>query len=133
MLRAVASLDKQLDLPFWPAAFINENGGRTILLLIPLLSIIVPLVRILPMIYDWTVRRRLYYWYRQLKTLEDSLEHPPASDKSGQLRDELDRIDRAVAKIRVPIYFSDRLYDLRGHIELVRRRLIPRDVKAAAE
>ena len=38
---------------------------------------------------------------------------------------ELDRIDQAVRRIRVPLNFSDQLYDLRGHIDLVRQRLLP--------
>jgi hypothetical protein len=40
---------------------------------------------------------------------------------------ELDDIDRAVATIKVPLYLSDQLYDLRGHIDLVRQRLAERE------
>jgi hypothetical protein len=36
---------------------------------------------------------------------------------------ELDRIDAAVSRASVPLPFSDQLYDLRAHIDLVRRRL----------
>ncbi len=133
LLRTVAPLNKQLGLPFWPAAFINANAARSILLIIPLLSIIVPLIRIFPMLYNWSVRRRLLHWYRQLKTLENTLDHPPTPDQVAQKLHELERIDRAVSKIRVPLYFSDRLYDLRGHIDLVRQRLAPLGRKIAAE
>jgi uncharacterized protein len=133
LLRSIAPLAKQLDLPFWPAAFINANAGRSILLLIPLLSIILPLMRLLPMLYNWNIRRRLLHWYRELKTLEDTIEDPPTPDQLTQKRYDLDRIDRAVSKIRVPLYFSDRLYDLRGHVDLVRQRLTPQGLKIAAE
>lgn len=133
LLRLLAPLTKQLNLPFWPAAVISENAGKSILLLIPLLSIIVPLVRLLPAIYNWTLRRRLLYWYRQLKVLEDTIKYPATSDHLSEKRHELDRIDRAVSKIRVPLYFADRLYDLRGHIGIVRQRLDPESASAAAE
>jgi hypothetical protein len=133
LLRILAPLNKQLHLPFWLAAFISENAGRSILLLIPLLSIIVPLIRLLPTIYNWSMRRRLLYWYRQLKALEETIGDTPSSAHLLEKRDELDRIDRAVSKIRVPLYFSDRLYDLRGHINIVRQRLSPQTLRAAAE
>jgi hypothetical protein len=40
-----------------------------------------------------------------------------------------------VRRIRVPLAFSDQLYDLRGHINLVRQRLLASDVlsRRAAE
>jgi uncharacterized protein len=133
LLRNVATLNKQLDLPFWPAAFVDANAARSILLIIPLLSILLPLMRLLPMIYNWRIRRRLLYWYRQLKTLEDTIGESPTHDQLSQKRHDLERIDRAVSKIRVPLYFSDRLYDLRGHIDLVRQRLMPQGLKIAAE
>jgi hypothetical protein len=133
LLRVLAPLNKEFNLPFWLAAVISENAGRSILLLIPVLSIIVPLVRLLPTIYNWSIRRRLLYWYRQLKALEDTIEDAPSLDHLSEKREELDRIDRAVSKIRVPLYFSDRLYDLRGHIDIVRQRLGPQTLRAAAE
>ena len=133
LLRSIAPLNKQLNLPFWPAAFVNANAARSILLLIPLLSIILPLMRLLPMIYNWSMRRRLLYWYRELKTLEDTIEDPPTPDQLYQKRSDLERIDRAVSKMRVPLYISDQLYHLRGHIDLVRRRLTPQGLKIAAE
>ena len=36
---------------------------------------------------------------------------------------EIERIDSAVSKIKVPLAYSDQYYDLRQHIELVRQRL----------
>jgi len=133
LLRLLAPLNKRLHLPFWLSAAVSENAGASILLLIPLLSIIVPLIRLLPAIYNWSVRRRLLYWYRQLKALEDTIGDAPSLDHLLEKRGELDRIDRAVSKIRVPLYFSDRLYDLRGHIDIVRQRLSPQTLRAAAE
>ncbi|HEY3254568.1 MAG TPA: hypothetical protein VGJ91_11490, partial [Polyangiaceae bacterium] len=36
---------------------------------------------------------------------------------------ELDRVESAVDDIPIPLAFSDKLYELRQHIEVVRRRL----------
>src|SRR5262249_50371713 len=41
LLRATAQMNTTLGFPFWPAAFLNEHGTQTLLLLIPLLSILV--------------------------------------------------------------------------------------------
>ena len=135
LLRGIAPLNHNLGLPFWPAAFAHQHGTQAVLLLIPLLSIILPLMRLLPMLYTWSMRRRLIYWYRQLKVLESSLEGHVTLHHVEQKQAELDRIDTAVSRMRVPDNFSNQLYDLRGHIDLVRQRLLPRaaPLRVAAE
>jgi hypothetical protein len=122
LLRATAQMNAMLGLPFWPAAFLNEHGTHTVLLLIPLISILVPLFHYLPILYKWSVRRRLLAWYRQLKALELSIETDPDAHVAEK-QAALDRIDAAVTRIRVPLPFLDQSYDLRSHIDLVRRRL----------
>ena len=135
LLRTVAPMNKALGIPFWVTAYLHKHGTATILLLIPILSILLPLIRILPSLYAWTVRRRLYVWYRQMKTLENQLDHHPTVEQLAEARIELDRLDRAVSRVRVPVNFSDQFYDLRGHIDFIRRRLEPRgvEIQAAAE
>ena len=125
-----------MKLPFWPAALINEHGTHAALLAIPLLSILVPLFHYLPMLYKWTIRRRLLAWYRRLKALETSLERDPSNAHLAAKQAELERIDAAVRRIRVPLPFSEQIYDLRGHIDFVRRRLetkAPAPRRVAAE
>jgi TRAP-type uncharacterized transport system substrate-binding protein len=126
LLRSFAPMAQSLGLPFWVTAFASEHGARTVLLLIPILSILVPLMRILPILYNWMQRRSLLYWYRQLKTLEHNIDIEPTENHIAEKQAELERIDAAVSRIRVPLYFSNQLYDLRSHIDLVRRRLTPR-------
>ena len=123
LLRTTAQMNAVLGLPFWPAAFVNEHGTQTILVLIPLLSILVPLFHYLPLLYKWSVRRRLLAWYRQLRALESALDGAARDDALAAKQAALDRIDAAVSRIRIPLPFSDQIYDLRSHIDLVRRRL----------
>jgi hypothetical protein len=61
--------------------------------------------------------------YQQLKALEASIGSAPTPAELSEKLRELDQIDAAVSRISVPLPFSDQLYDLRGHIDLVRRRL----------
>jgi TRAP-type uncharacterized transport system substrate-binding protein len=124
LLRTLAPLAKSMGVNFWVPAFAHVNGSRMILLLIPLLSVLLPLTRILPSAYNWSIRRRLLYWYRQLKAIEATIVPNGGDDHVGEKLHELDRIDHAIQRIRVPLAFSDQLYDLRGHVNLVRQRLV---------
>lgn len=121
-LRLVAPIVNRFGLPFHYTAFISTHASKLVLL-IPLLAVLWPLTRALPLVYVWTVRRRLVYWYRQLKLLERRMDAPGMRYDLAALQTDIERIDTAVRRIRVPNFFSNQLYDLRGHIELVRQRL----------
>ena len=136
VLRSLAPLNARLGIPFWVTAYVHKHGTSTVLLLIPILSILLPLMRLLPQIYTWTVKRRLYSWYRQMKALEARLDQKPSVEQVAEAYEELERIDRAVSRIRVPVNYSDQFYNLRSHIDVIRLRLQPRSapiIAAAAE
>ncbi|MCB1504901.1 MAG: TAXI family TRAP transporter solute-binding subunit [Hyphomicrobiaceae bacterium] len=109
----------QRFLPFWLASLIE----RMIIMIVPIATILIPLVKIGPMIYEWRIRSRLLYWYGQLKGLERRLGSGAAPPNIGELRGEIERIEEAVSTIPVPLHYSDRQYELRAAIDLVRQRL----------
>ena len=134
LLRFLAPLNTRMGIPFSYTAFINSYAAQVLLILIPLLAVAVPLSKAIPAIYVWNVRRKLIYWYRQLKNLEKSLDSRGAKYDLDTHQTELERIDGAVRRIRVPNFFSNELYDLRMHIDLVRQRLSVRpNLQMAAE
>lgn len=134
LLRFLAPLNTRFGVPFSYTAFVNSYAAQVVLILIPLLAVILPLAKALPALYTWNVRRRLIYWYRQLKALERSLDSRGAKYDPDAHHAELERIDGAVRRIRVPNFFSNELYDLRMHIDLVRQRLTGRpNLQMAAE
>jgi len=53
-------------LPFWMATL----AGRSIILLIPIFGVLLPLLRLLPHLYDWMMRSRALRLYRHLRSLE---------------------------------------------------------------
>lgn len=118
--------------PFSLAAWIDEHAGTLVLSLIPLLGILIPLMRAVPALYNWSVRRRILYWYRRLHVLESRLDREERARDGAVSTPEIDKIDTAVARIRVPLNYSDQYYDLRQHIELVRQRLASRTNGARA-
>jgi TRAP-type uncharacterized transport system substrate-binding protein len=134
LLRHLAPLNARAGVPFSFTAFVNSYAAQVLLVLLPLLAVAVPVSKAVPAIYVWNVRRKLIYWYRQLKALEKSLDSRGAKYDAATHQAELERIDGAVRRIRVPSYFSNELYDLRLHIDLVRQRLAGRpNLQMAAE
>lgn len=112
----------QRYLPFWVATMID----RLMVSFVVLLPLLIPLLRFAPQIYGWRMRRRIVTWYGQLRRVEAAARNTSgAEQRDAQLR-ELDRIDTAVQGIPVPVDFADRLYQLREHIDIVRRKVAAR-------
>ena len=106
-------------LPFGIAAFVD----RTILIMIPVAIILIPLIRSIPWLYSWRHRRKLYRWYRELKTLElDVMKSREPEDISGY-HEKIDRIEASINRISVPLAFFGEVYRLQEHIDLVRGKL----------
>jgi TRAP transporter TAXI family solute receptor len=109
----------QRYLPFWLANLID----RMWVALFTIIAALIPLSRIVPPLYQFRVRRRIFRWYRQLRGVEAQV--ADASAPRADLIAELDRLDARASKITVPLSYADELYNLRSHIALVRARLSP--------
>jgi hypothetical protein len=109
-------------LPLW----FTVHAQRAIAAAVTAIAIGFPLFRYLPLVYRWTRRRRLLYWYDRLKSLEGSLDSTVTERDLLEKQSEVDSIEDAVSRIRLPLSLADQLYDLRGHIEIVRRRIASR-------
>jgi hypothetical protein len=121
-LRVLAPVNQKMGIPFSATVFAWTHAA-TLVLLIPILAVLLPVMRALPAIYAWNVRRKLVYWYRQLNSVEKSLDSREVEYDMVAAQDEVERIEAGVRRIHLPHYFSDQLYDLRSHIDLVRQRL----------
>ncbi|WP_144185989.1 TAXI family TRAP transporter solute-binding subunit [Elioraea rosea] len=108
-------------LPFWVAVTIE----RTWVLIIPLLTILIPLSRIAPPLFRWQIERKIYRWYRDVRTVEHAFEEGEAARETLLYR--LDRVADRVSSTHVPLSYARALYDLRQHIEFVRGRIAGTD------
>ena len=106
----------QRQLPFWLAALLD----RLLVLLIPVIGVIYPLVRFLPLVYASTMKHRIYRLYGELRLLEKDLRDRRTGQGLGDLNERLDRIEDKANHIKVPATYANRLYNLRGHIVQVR-------------
>ena len=92
---------------------------RTWVLLIPLITLSIPLIRIAPPLYRWRVRRKIYVWYRELRDLEQKGRHSDSRAEREAVLQELADIQAETGSIEVPLSYTDDLYRLRNHIAFV--------------
>jgi NMT1-like family len=108
----------QRYLSFWMANLIE----RMWVALGIIIAILLPLSRILPPLYQFRVRSRIFRWYAQLREIENR--DTSSGDASKSLLDELNALDTRVEKIKIPLSYADELYALRNNIHLVRKKLL---------
>jgi hypothetical protein len=108
----------QRYLSFWMANLID----RMWVALGIIIAILLPLSRILPPLYQFRVRSRIFRWYAQLREIENR--DISSGDASKSLLDELNALDTRVEKIKIPLSYADELYALRNNIHLVRKKLL---------
>ncbi len=107
----------QQYLPFWLANLID----RMWVVLASIIVILIPLSRIVPPLYEFRIRSRVFRWYRQLREIEDAAALNVAGN--AELLPKLDQLEHRVERISVPLSYAEELYALRGHIDLVRKKL----------
>ncbi|MEO0956778.1 MAG: TAXI family TRAP transporter solute-binding subunit [Pseudomonadota bacterium] len=101
--------------PFGVANFLD----RTWVMLIPLITLAIPLGRAAPPIYRWRVRRRIYVWYSDLRDLERRGRAAKSDEEKGKIADALTKLQTDAGKVEVPLSYTDDLYRLRNHITFV--------------
>ena len=109
----------QRYLPYWLAAWFD----RFILLVIPIIAFILPLIRVVPGMYHWRLRSRIYQRYGELKFLETQIKPDTGKLEVNELLRRLDLIEDRVNRMRMPKNFAEYIYSLKGHIQYVRDRL----------
>jgi hypothetical protein len=119
-------------MPFWIAALV----GRLLVILIPLIGVLYPLMRFMPAVYDWSMRRKITRIYGELRFLEAEMDTHSGPVDPVEAAERLDRLERQANQLKMPIAYASMLYLLRNHIALVRERLkavVPPPKLAASE
>jgi TRAP-type uncharacterized transport system substrate-binding protein len=89
--------------------------------LVSIIAVLIPLSRLVPPVYQFRIRSRVFRWYGQLRRIEVAA--AAGSEPPDKLLSELDDIEDRLGRVRVPLSHADELYALRGHIDMVRDRL----------
>ena len=114
----------QRYLPFWVANFIT----RMIVMLLPLVALLFPLFKLMPAVYRWRMRSKIYRWYAKFEDIDAVIFKDKQTTNIAKYLAELDDLEEKVAQIRVPLAYQEELYDLRLHIDLLRKKLLNESV-----
>ena len=85
-----------------------------------ILAVLLPLSSVIPPVYQFRIRSRIFRWYAQLRHIEEAVSN---SDNADELISQLDQLEARVQKISVPLSYTNELYSLRSNIALIRNKL----------
>jgi uncharacterized protein len=96
---------------------------RLSIMLIPLLTLLLPLLRSAPPIYRWSIRVKIYRWYALLREIDSDLE----TFELAVIDREIARLSKLhhelVQQVSVPLSYMAEFYTLRLHINLILQHL----------
>lgn len=105
--------------PFWLASRLDQLK----VMLIPLLTLLIPLSKGVMPLYKWRIRSRIYPWYKTLGQLDRKLD---SLDLSGT-EQEIARLQKLHGKlanaVSVPLAHMPEFYQLRTHADHIMMRL----------
>ncbi len=100
-------------LPFWIAVTVE----RWALLLLPVVGILLPLIRILPSLYNSQIRKRVTRWYREVHEIDHALVRA-TPEEARAVAERLRSVQTRLAEIPPPPSgLMGEYYDLKGHLE----------------
>ena len=106
-------------LPYWVADMIV----RLSILLLPLITLMIPLMRIVPPLYKWRMRSRIVRWYKDMVKVEEQVRNAETAEEREAAFARLKEVDEEVSQVKVPVGYRDMHYTLRFHIDLMRNML----------
>ena len=108
----------QRHLSFWVASLID----RTKVMVIPLITFLIPLVKMAPPIYRWRIRSRIYRWYDLLRRIDQKMQEHDTTELEKD-RATIEAMARELDSVEVPLSYMEEFYNLRLHIRLVEEEL----------
>ena len=109
----------QRYLPFWIAISVS----RIAIMLLPLVAVVLPLFKLMPLVYRWRMRSKIYRWYSKLRAFDPERHKEETTERLQEYLVKLEGIEAKVSNISVPLSYSEELYHLRMHIDLLRSKL----------
>ncbi|HEY7888418.1 MAG TPA: TAXI family TRAP transporter solute-binding subunit [Steroidobacteraceae bacterium] len=96
---------------------------RIAAVLVPIIIILIPGLRFLPNLYRWRVDARIHRRYGELMALEREALGELTPERREALSERLEEIERSVILRKIPGSHAEQIYQLREHMEFVRKTL----------
>ena len=109
----------QQYLPFQMASLLE----RLIKVLLPLLLLCAPIFAYAPAAYDWHFRQKLSKRYKSLVEIEEQLANNPSNKSVTEFEVMLSDVEKKLNDEKIPNSFTNQVFILREHIELVQRKI----------
>ncbi|MDG1580049.1 TAXI family TRAP transporter solute-binding subunit [Pseudomonas sp. GOM6] len=109
----------QRYLPFRIASL----ADRYIILAIPLVILLFPLFKAIGPIYQWRIRARIYRWYKHLREIDQQLYSGKLEGDISAEIERLEKLEDELARVEVPLSYSNELYELHMHLRYMIERL----------
>ena len=101
--------------PYWIASTLD----RLKILLIPLITLSIPLFKGIFPLYRWSIRSKIYRWYDEVQDLDLSLDKANKEQLIQKLS-ELEKLKKEIKdETKVPLAYMSEYYDLIMHLELI--------------
>ena len=102
---------------------IASNIKRLIILILPLLTLLIPLVKGALPLYRWRIRFKIFRWYEVLKEIDSKI----SQYSNAEIEEEIVHVTRLLNEVNeqtnVPLSYMGEYYDLQLHINLVLEKL----------
>ncbi|OUR86284.1 hypothetical protein A9Q85_06265, partial [Cycloclasticus sp. 44_32_T64] len=70
------------------------------------------------------ISSRIYRWYEELHSVDDKIHgHELTQQQRQHLGQQLSHIENEVNKVKTPLSYAEKVYQLLVHIDLVRQKL----------
>jgi len=106
-------------LPFWAANMAN----RLWIMIIPLVTLFIPLVKLALPTYRWQVIRKISAKYRLLMDIDIRISNGTVRNTLEKDITQLIKYEDELSKFSVPIMFASEYYSMRVHVHYLRKRL----------
>ncbi len=88
----------QERLPFWFAVLI----GKALVVLVPLVAVAYPIFRFLPLLYDWMMRSKIAHLYREMRSVEQTMEDEAHDLDAPAMMARIDQLEQRAIRLKVP-------------------------------
>lgn len=106
------------NLPFWVATL----ADRLLVVVVPVIMLLIPGFKLVPALYAWRIKSRIYRCYGKLIGVERDMLMQPEAEEKKVLVKRLDEIEAEINRMKIPLAYAEQFYVLRDHINFVRSR-----------